>query len=86
MSAEGKKKRGESGKSNAKNIPWRYHGRYPKGYFDKPVGRSDHPCGAGSRLVAAMILGIRLPGFSPSDVLLARTDAAMERMTSRVVK
>lgn len=74
MSAEGKKKRGEAGMSNAKNIPFRYHGRYPRGYHDKPVFKSEHP------------FGVTLPGFTPSERLLRMTDAAMERCTSSYLR
>lgn len=81
MSAEGKKKRGEAGQSNAKNIPFRYGGR-PCNYSTKIGNPTWSLCGAGSRLVQAMALGVHLPNFAPSDYLLRKTDAAMARCTS----
>lgn len=79
MSAEGKKKRGESGVSNAKNIAFRYGGSHCN--FDTKTYRSDHPRGAGSLLVRAMNLGVKLPGFFANPVLIKRTDAAMANCT-----
>lgn len=77
MSAEGKKKRGVSGATNAKNIPFRYHG-YPKGYtLSTAVGRSQHF--AGARFLHAMILGAKLPGFAPSDRMYRAADEVIER-------
>lgn len=81
MSAEGKKKRGESGMSNAKNIPFRYHG-YPRNYtLSTALGRPQHPRGAGSLLVRAMNLGVKLGGFAPSQRLLNMTEEAMLNCT-----
>ena len=81
MSAEGKKKRGEAGISNAKSIPFRYNG-YPRGYtLSTRTNRTNHKAGAGSRLVQAMALGIRLPGYKDNPILLSRTDEAMSRCT-----
>lgn len=80
MSAEGKKKRGESGQSNAKNIPFRYGGS--KCNFSTAIGNTNHPRGAGSKLVQAMMLGAHLPGFFASERLLKHTDAAMANCTS----
>lgn len=85
MSAEGKKKRGEAGKSNAASIPFRYHGRKPPRYNDTSIGASQHPCGAGSRLVNAMRLGICLPNFSASERLMRMTDEAMVRCGSKAL-
>mgnify|MGYP001561472333 CR=1 FL=1 len=82
MSSESKKKRGESGVSNAASTPFRGNGRRPARYFDNSLGVSYHPCGAGSALVNAMRLGCILPGFDPSQRLLDMTDAAMARCTS----
>lgn len=82
MSAESKKKRGESGKKNAEAQPFRGNGRVPRDYHNNTVtGRSDHPCGAGSLLVRAMNLGSFLPGFTPSERLIRMTDNAMARCT-----
>lgn len=74
-----KKKRGESGVSNAKNIAFRYGGSPCN--FDLSHRRSDHPRGAGSLLVRAMNLAVKLPGFEPSAILVKRTDAAMANCT-----
>lgn len=80
MSAEGKKKRGEAGVSNAKNIPFRYGGS--RCDFSTRIGNSSHPRGAGSRLVQAMKLGVMLPNFFASERLFRMTDMAMERCSS----
>lgn len=76
MSTESKKKRGESGVSNAKNIPFRYHG-YPRGYT-LSTARGGSNRFAGSRFLNAMILGAMLPGFFASDRMYKAADAAME--------
>lgn len=80
MSAEGKKKRGESGLSNAKNIPFRYGGR-PCNYSVRIGGARFHPTGAGSRLVNACRLSLAL-GYSLSDFLDRTASNAMIRCTS----
>jgi hypothetical protein len=79
MSAEGKKKRGESGKKNAEGIPFRKGGRH----CDYSTARRNpqHPRGAGSLLVRAMAWGSLLPGFFVSDRLLKMTDTAMANCT-----
>lgn len=80
MSAEGKKKRGESGVSNARNISFRYHG-YPRNYsLSTAIGRSDHPRMNGSRFLQAMILGARLPGFHPSERMVRAADAVIDHI------
>ena len=79
MSAEGKKKRGESGKKNAETIPFRKGGRPCDYSTARRPGH--HPCGAGSLLVRAMALAAHLPGFAPSDRLVVMTDRAMARCT-----
>lgn len=80
MSAEGKKKRGESGKSNAKNIAFRYGGK-PCDYSTR-VGATRHPRLAGARLLHAMELAALLPGFSPSERLVKATDETIEHIGS----
>ena len=81
MSAEGKKKRGVSGATNAKSIPFRYHG-YPKGYsVSTAIGRSDKF--AGAKFLNAMILGAKLPGFTASDRMYRAADEAIERKEAR---
>lgn len=78
MSAESKKKRGESGAKNAKAIAFRYHGA-PKGYsISTHIGNSNHF--AGARFLHAMILGATLPGFHPSDRMYMAADEAMDRV------
>lgn len=79
MSAEGKKKRGESGKKNAENIPFRYGGK-PCDY-STAMRNPSHPRGSGSLLVRAMALGVKLPGFSASERLVKMTDLAMANCT-----
>lgn len=83
MSAEGKKKRGVSGQTNAKNIPFRYKG-YPRGYtLSTNIGRTNHPRMAGARLLHAMEFAVLLPGFNPSDHLVRVTDVVIEHITQR---
>lgn len=74
-------KRGESGASNAKTIPFRYGGS--RCNLSTLTGNPTFsPRGAGSLLVQAMIVGAMLPNFNPSDNLLRKTDAAMDNCTS----
>lgn len=81
MSSESKKKRGESGVSNAKNIPFRYRG-YPKGYsLSTAIGHSDHPRMAGSKLLHAMTLAQSLTGFRASDRMYRAVDATIDHIT-----
>lgn len=54
MSAEGKKKRGEAGASNAKNIPFRYGGS--KCNVSTGLGRAERSSGA--TFLSAMALGM----------------------------
>ena len=82
MSAEGKKKRGFAGVSNAANIPFRYHG-YPRGYsLSTAIGHSDHPRMAGSKLINAMIVGYMLGQqgyhYNPSTRMYAAADSALD--------
>lgn len=79
MSAEGKKKRGEAGQSNAEAIPFRYHGRKPPQYNDNRIGRTD--VRGTSKMVQAVMLGSKLPGFNPSQRLVKMTEDAMDRCT-----
>lgn len=79
MSAEGKKKRGESGKKNAESIPFRKGGRACN--YSTTIGNASHPAGGGSLLVRAMSFAVRLPGFHASERLMKMTDAAMLRCT-----
>ena len=87
MSSEGKKKRGEAGQSNAKNIAFRYHG-YPHGIagtnwnytVSTQTGATTHPRLAGARLLNAMILGAQLPYFRASDRLIRAADATIDHL------
>lgn len=83
MSAEGKKKRGEAGQSNAKSIPFRYHGRKPPQYNDNRIGRTD--VRGTSKMVQAVLLGSKLHGFNPSQRLMSMTEGAMERCTHKLL-
>lgn len=76
MSAESKKKHGESGVSNAKNIPFRYGGRPSN--LSTAIGATTHPRLGGSRFLYAMILGATLPGFAPSDRMYRAADATID--------
>lgn len=78
MSAEGKKKRGESGVSNAKVIPFRYGGS--KCDFSMRLGGTSHPRLGGSRFLHAMIMGARLPGFFPSNRARLAADEVIEHL------
>lgn len=79
MSAEGKKKRGEAGVSNAKNIPFRYGGS--KCDLSIRTGSTTHPRMAGAALLHAMELARLLPGFNPSDRLYRATDATIDHLS-----
>ncbi|XNY04851.1 hypothetical protein ACMFL9_02875 (plasmid) [Sinorhizobium meliloti] len=59
MSAEGKKKRGESGKANAKHISFRYGGC--KCNVSTALGRSDRVDRA--RFLSAMVMGVVVEGL-----------------------
>jgi hypothetical protein len=92
MSSEGKKKRGESGQSNAKNIAFRYGGRTFRyegftglncDYSIEPRSASSR-CGAGSLLVRAMALGDLLSVKHPAPISVSsalKTEQAMLRCT-----
>ena len=85
MSAEGKKKRGVSGVSNAKNINFRYCG-YPRAIagtnwnysLSTANGATDHPRLGGSRFLHAMAMGAKLPGFNPSHRAVLAADMCIE--------
>lgn len=76
MSAEGKKKRGISGATNAKSIAFRYGGK-PSNLSLKH-GHTTHPRLGGSKMFYAMVLGALLPGFNPSDRLVRAADNFMD--------
>lgn len=79
MSAEGKKKRGEAGQSNAKNIAFRNGGS--KCNLSTHHGRTDHPRKAGALFLSAMALGAFLPGFNPTGSMLKAADLCMDHCT-----
>lgn len=76
MSADGKKKRGISGVSNAQNIAFRYGGRPSN--FSLAIGHTTHPRLGGSLFLNAMILGQMLPGFNPSERMVKAADGCIE--------
>lgn len=81
MSAEGKKKRGEAGMSNAKNIAFRYGGS--KCDLSLRMGSTTHPRLAGAALLHAMEFSRILPGFNPSDRMLRAADEAIDHIAAR---
>lgn len=81
MSAEGKKKRGVSGATNAKSVPFRYNG-YPRNYtLSERHGPTRHPRLGGTKFLTAMVWGAALPGYSPSERMYAAADAVIEYVT-----
>lgn len=82
MSAEGKKKRGESGKKNAENIPFRYGGK-PCDYSTR-IGHTTHPRLGGSRMLQAMKLGAKLPGFFASHRLYSAADETIDHIERHI--
>lgn len=76
MSSEGKKKRGEAGSSNAKNIAFRYGGS--KCDYSTKIGHTTHPRLGGSKFLAAMAIGSILPGFNPSERAIRAADECMD--------
>jgi hypothetical protein len=84
MSAEGKKKRGESGQSNAKNIAFRYGGSHCDYSIGRRPGAEAHPRWNGSKLVQAFQLGAMLKpkhDFNMSGVLAGKIDNALRNCT-----
>ena len=80
MSAEGKKKHGMSGMSNAKNIPFRYGGSHCDYSENRRPGAAAHPRWAGSRLVQAFTLGALLHdkySMQVSPILAVHVETAM---------
>lgn len=79
MSGESKKKRGESGKSNAKNIAFRYGGS--RCDFSTKIGHTTHPRLGGSKFLNAMKLGEvvgYVEGKEPSDRAYKAADENMD--------
>ncbi len=75
---------GDPGKKNGEMIPFRYGGS--RCDFDTRIGRSNHPLGAGSKLVTTVLFsGVFDRGKSVSQTLAQRCDAAMSRCTSKVI-
>lgn len=83
MSAEGKKKRGESGRSNAENIPFRYGGS--KCNLSTKLGRSDRT--GGSKMVRAIVASdvlsrIGYPvGYKITERMVRLFDNGLQRCT-----
>lgn len=75
MSAEGKKKHGTSGVSNAKNIAFRYGGKPSN--LSIATGRAQRF--GGSRFLNAVRLGMMLPGY----VMSTRAENAGEEIIER---
>lgn len=82
MSAEGKKKRGESGRKNAESIPFRNGGS--KCNLSTKIGRTDRTGGA--RMVHAIsasnvLIGMGYPcGYTPSARLLRMWEDGEKRV------
>lgn len=81
MSAEGKKKRGISGATNAKSIPFRYGGAPCN--LSLHIGATTHPRLGGARMLAAMALAVKLPNFSASHRLYSAADETMDHIEHR---
>lgn len=81
MSAEGKKKRGISGQSNARNIPFRYGGK-PSNLSTR-IGGTNHPRLGGSKFLYAMIFGRYLPNFTASDRAFKAADEVIIYLEDR---
>jgi hypothetical protein len=79
MSAEGKKKRGTAGMSNAKNIAFRNGGS--KCNLSTHVGSTTHPRLGGARFLTAMAIGAILPGFRASERAYRAADLCIEHCT-----
>ena len=84
MSSEGKKKRGESGMSNAKSIAFRYGGSKCDYSVGRRAGGGAHPRWAGTKLVQgfdlAMLIREKHP-FEISHALATHVDAALANCT-----
>lgn len=86
MSAEGKKKRGESGRSNAVNIAFRYGGK-PCDYFvGKRPGSAAHPRWNGTKFLAAYDLAHTMSqrfggkwDFNTSPVMMQRLENVLTK-------
>jgi hypothetical protein len=79
MSSEGKKKRGEAGVSNARNIAFRYGGS--KCDLSTKIGSTQHPRLAGAKLLHTTEFAQILPYFNPSDRLMKAVDATIDHLT-----
>lgn len=75
---------GDPGKSNAEHIPFRYGGS--RCDFDTRIGRANHPMGAGSKMVTAVLFsGVFDGGKAVSESLAQKCEAAMSRCSSKVI-
>ena len=87
MSAEGKKKRGEAGQSNAKNIAFRNGGS--KCNLSTHHGATTHPRLGGAKFLTAMVMGVVLQkqGFAGhfSDRAVRAADACLDHCSNERV-
>lgn len=84
MSAEGKKKRGESGQTNAKNIPFRYGGRACD--LSLRISSTTHPRMGGARMLHALGLAWEIFKVEPTDRLLRAADEVIDHIARRGYK
>lgn len=84
MSAEGKKKRGESGQANAKNIPFRNGGRACD--LSLRIGSTVHPRMGGSRMLHTLGFVYQVFGYEPSERLLRAADEVIDHIARRGYK
>jgi hypothetical protein len=84
MSAEGKKKRGESGQSNAKTIAFRYGGKPSD--LSLRIGSTTHPRMGGSRMLNALGLAYQVFGYEPSERLLRAADEVIDHIARKGYK
>ncbi len=84
MSAEGKKKRGESGQANAKNIAFRNGGKVCD--LSLRVGSTNHPRMGGAKMLNALRLAWEIFGHEPSERLLRAADAVIDHIDRRGYK
>jgi hypothetical protein len=84
MSAEGKKKRGESGQANAKNIAFRNGGRSCD--LSLRIGSTMHPRLAGARMLHALGLAWEIFKVEPTDRLLRAADEVIDHIARKGYK
>ena len=84
MSAEGKKKRGESGQANAKNIAFRGGGRSCD--LSLRISSTNHPRMGGSKMLNALGLAYQVFGYEPSERLLRAADETIDHIARKGYK